>query len=84
MYQANYLRLLATSAYLVRMAHLGTAIRTMRQGAGLSLRTLAEMSGTSYAYLSQVERGQRIPSERWLRDVNETLAAHLVVEREAS
>lgn len=66
------------------MAHAGTAIRSVRQGSGLSIRRLAEMSGTSYAYLSQVERGERTPSERWLRDINETLAAHLVAEREAS
>lgn len=57
------------------MAHAGIAIRTTRESLGLTLRELAHMSDTSYAYLSQVETGRRVPSDRWLRDVSEALAS---------
>lgn len=50
----------------------------MRTAQGLSLRDLADMSGTSYAYLSLVERGERIPTDRWLRAVEEALGRHLI------
>lgn len=68
------------------MAYAGIAIKAARQGAGLTLRQLADMCDpkVSFVYLSQVERGDRIPSERWLRSVNEALAAYLVEQRRAS
>lgn len=49
----------------------------MREGAGLSIRGLAEKAGTSAAYLSQVERGDRTPTRRWLAAVVEALARNL-------
>jgi transcriptional regulator with XRE-family HTH domain len=50
----------------------------MREAQNLSLRDLAEMSGTSYAYLSLVERGARTPTDRWLRAVTDALANHML------
>lgn len=50
----------------------------MRIAQGLSLRALAERSGTSYSYLSLVERGGANPAERWLRDVTDALAKHML------
>ena len=50
----------------------------MRKAQGLTLRELAHLSGTSYAYLSLVEREMREPSDRWLRSVNEALAKHML------
>ena len=38
---------------------LGTTILQYRKQRGLSLRTLATMTGLSHTYLSQIERGQR-------------------------
>jgi transcriptional regulator with XRE-family HTH domain len=52
----------------------GERIRRLREERGLSQRELAE-PGVSYAYLSRVEAGQRVPSEKALR----TLAAKLGV-----
>jgi len=49
----------------------------MREAQGLSIRTLATLAGTSYSYLSRVERGEREPTERWLRDVTEALGRHM-------
>jgi transcriptional regulator with XRE-family HTH domain len=49
----------------------------MREAQGLTLRTLAELAGTSHAYLSQVERGDRTPTSRWMRTVLDALADNL-------
>ena len=49
----------------------------MREAQGLTLRQLAEMSGTSHAYLSQVERGDKTASPRWMRAVLGALADNL-------
>ena len=46
------------------MSDLGEFIRRQRQLHELTLRQLAEMSGISNAYLSQIERGLREPSEK--------------------
>jgi transcriptional regulator with XRE-family HTH domain len=40
----------------------GTRIRALREGMGLSLRDLAERSGVSAPMLSQVERGETSPT----------------------
>lgn len=40
----------------------GSRVRALREGMGLSLRELAERSGVSAAALSQVERGESSPS----------------------
>ena len=65
---------------VLRMAHAGVAIRAMRKAQDLTLRDLAHMSGTSYAYLSLVERGLRTPSDRWLQEVTTALAKHMLGE----
>jgi len=46
------------------MSDLGEFIRRQRQLHELTLRQLAEMSGISNPYLSQIERGLREPSEK--------------------
>lgn len=40
----------------------GTRVKTLREGMGLSLRDLAERSGVSAPMLSQVERGETSPT----------------------
>lgn len=55
----------------------GSAIRVMREAVGLSLRQLAASAGTSPSYISQVERGDRQPSLRWLEGVKDALARNL-------
>lgn len=55
----------------------GTALRVMREAQGLTLRQLAEKSGTNFSYLSQVERGDKVPTARWLRSVLDALADNL-------
>ena len=42
--------------------NLGAVVRQLRESRGLSLRTLAELSGFSAAFLSQVENAQASPS----------------------
>lgn len=66
------------------MATPGSAIRAMREAQGLTLRQLADLSATSYAYLSLVERGKREPTERWLRAVSEALAHHMLDARRSA
>lgn len=55
----------------------GLALRVMREAQGLTLRQLAEKAGVNFAYLSQVERGERTPNPRWLRSVLDALADNL-------
>ena len=66
------------------MAHAGTAIRAMREAQGLTLKQLADLSGTSFSYLSQVEREHRTPTERWLRAVERALARHILEQGDAA
>jgi transcriptional regulator with XRE-family HTH domain len=44
-------------------AHLGEIIRRQRELNRLTLRQFAAMAGISNPYLSQIERGLRVPSE---------------------
>ena len=52
---------------------LGEFIRAQRERANLSLRRLAEKSGISNPYLSQIERGIRKPSAEILRNLSRAL-----------
>jgi transcriptional regulator with XRE-family HTH domain len=52
---------------------LGEFIRTQRERANLSLRRLAEKSGISNPYLSQIERGIRKPSAEILKNLARAL-----------
>src|SRR3954451_5716857 len=47
---------------------LGQLIRTRRQALGLRRRDLVELTGLSYPYVSQIETGYRLPSDRAVRD----------------
>ena len=49
---------------------LGTLLRSQRIAAGLTLRDLAERTGVSNAYLSQLERGMHEPSLSVLRAIS--------------
>ena len=46
----------------MKEAQLGKTVRRLREAAGLSLRALAEETGFSASFLSQVENGQASPS----------------------
>jgi transcriptional regulator with XRE-family HTH domain len=52
---------------------LGEFIRAQRERANLSLRRLAEKSGISNPYLSQIERGIRKPSAEILKSLSRAL-----------
>jgi transcriptional regulator with XRE-family HTH domain len=52
---------------------LGAFIRRQRELQELSLRQLANLSGISNPYLSQIERGLRAPSERVLEAIAQQL-----------
>lgn len=52
---------------------LGEFIRSQRERANLSLRRLAEKSGISNPYLSQIERGIRKPSAEILKNLSRAL-----------
>jgi transcriptional regulator with XRE-family HTH domain len=56
-----------------RRRELGAFLRAQRQAHRLSLRRLAEVSGISNPYLSQIERGLRKPSAEILRLIGEAL-----------
>ena len=52
-----------------RLPDVGAYIREHRRKAQLSLRKLAERSGVSNPYLSQIERGLRQPSAKILKGI---------------
>jgi transcriptional regulator with XRE-family HTH domain len=55
-------RRVAEDPWAARLEALGRTIRGERLGARLSLRELADRTGVSNAYLSQIERGLHEPS----------------------
>jgi transcriptional regulator with XRE-family HTH domain len=52
---------------------LGQLIRTRRQALGLRRRDLVDLTGLSYPYVSQIETGYRLPSDRAMRDLASAL-----------
>lgn len=52
-----------------QLGDVGTFIREQRERSALSIRKLAEMTGVSNPYLSQIERGVRTPSAEILRSI---------------
>src|SRR5688572_23194884 len=56
-----------------RLPDVGAYIRDQRRKAQLSLRKLAERSGVSNPYLSQIERGLRQPSAKILKGIASAL-----------
>jgi transcriptional regulator with XRE-family HTH domain len=52
---------------------IGTFIRDLRQTAKISLRQLADKTGVSNPYLSQIERGLRKPSAEVLQQIASAL-----------
>lgn len=52
-----------------RVGSIGEYIREQRQRAKVSLRQLAEVTGVSNPYLSQIERGLRKPSAEILQQI---------------
>jgi transcriptional regulator with XRE-family HTH domain len=56
-----------------QLGSLGEFIASQRRAAELSLRQLAEQSGVSNPYLSQIERGLRRPSAEVLQQLSKAL-----------
>jgi transcriptional regulator with XRE-family HTH domain len=52
-----------------QLDEVGSFIKEQRQKSALSIRKLAEMTGVSNPYLSQIERGLRTPSAEILRSI---------------
>lgn len=57
----------------MKVRDVGSFIREQRRSVGLSLRSLASMSGVSNPYLSQIERGLRRPSADILNGIAKAL-----------
>ncbi len=59
-----------------RIHRLGAKIRTLRKERGLTLKSLAQLSGLSHPFLSQVERGLARPSMNSLHQISEALGTN--------
>ena len=57
-----------------QLGDVGSFIREQRERSALSIRKLADMTGVSNPYLSQIERGVRTPSAEILRSIGEALS----------
>lgn len=55
----------------------GSALRALRESQGLSLRRLAELSGTSASYLGEIERDEKVPTSRVQASIISALAENL-------
>jgi len=51
-----------TSAALPEAAMFGERLRELREKRELTLRSLADLAGMSYTYISDMERGLRVPT----------------------
>ncbi|MGI9413734.1 MAG: cupin domain-containing protein [Hyphomicrobiales bacterium] len=56
---------------------IGDEIRQLRKARGLTLQELAEITGKSVGFLSQVERNLTKPSVAALQDISEALEVHI-------
>lgn len=52
-----------------QLGDVGSFIREQRERSALSIRKLADLTGVSNPYLSQIERGVRTPSAEILRSI---------------
>ena len=59
-----------------RIQRLGAKIRVLRKERGLTLKVLAQLSGLSHPFLSQVERGLARPSMSSLHQISEALGTN--------
>ena len=59
-----------------RIRRLGAKIRALRKERGLTLKALAQSSGLSHPFLSQVERGLARPSMSSLHQISEALGTN--------
>ena len=68
------------------IAGIGTKIRLLRQGSGLSLQQLAERSGVSAASIHKIERNAMVPSIAVLRKLARSLyrSVSYLVDEEAA
>lgn len=56
---------------------MGTALRTLRKSAGLTLDEVSAKAGVSTNYLSRAENGLVDPSSNWVELVVTALGAHI-------
>ena len=57
-----------------QLPDVGAFIKEQRERSSLSIRKLAELTGVSNPYLSQIERGVRKPSAEILRSIADALS----------
>ncbi len=57
-----------------QLDEVGSFIKEQREKSALSIRRLAELTGVSNPYLSQIERGIRTPSAEILRSIADALS----------
>jgi len=57
-----------------QLPDVGAFIKEQRERSSLSIRKLAELTGVSNPYLSQIERGVRTPSAEILRSIADALS----------
>jgi transcriptional regulator with XRE-family HTH domain len=71
------MRAMPDAAWKAQLEALGAFIRAQRLASRLSLRDLADRTGVSNAYLSQLERGRHEPSLSVLKAISEALGVPL-------
>jgi predicted transcriptional regulator len=57
--------------------HIGPFLRHVRSTLGMTLRECANVTHVNFTYLGQVERGERNPSDSWLRSYMESVGSFL-------
>lgn len=60
---------------------IGTAVRTLRVEADLTLADVTAIAGVSQAYLSRVENGHTTPSDKWITIVATAIGEHIAENR---
>ena len=63
---------------------IGPFLRSIRLGAGMSLRQAASVAHVNFTYLGQVERGEREPTSEWLASYVKALGVALASDGDAA
>lgn len=62
--------------------HIGVFLRYIRVTLHLTLRECANVTHVNFTYLGQVERGDRSPSDSWLRNYMEAVGEYVALREQ--
>lgn len=62
--------------------NIGKEIKAAREGKGIRVRELSEMTGVDYSYISKIENGISVPTVKMAEKILKPMGLKLKVERD--